>query len=117
MRLPLPAVAPPAALTIFVIQRCQLLTPQSHSLSPLENLPFKLRRAAEKNCNSQSDETDLVFDGDSYVGDGKYMILTNMLCDEPQVSEEFLWSIASSIYHLFQQGLQMGWGRKSNKIV
>ncbi len=51
MRLPLLTVAPPADPTIFVIQRCQLLTPQSHSPSPLENLPADHRSAA-KTCNS-----------------------------------------------------------------
>lgn len=71
MRLPLPAVAPPAAPTIFVIQRCQLLTPQSHSLSPLENLPFKLRRAAGKKnvIPKVMRQTLLLFDGGSNVGD------------------------------------------------
>lgn len=76
MRLPLLAVAPPAAPAIFVIQRCQLLTPQSHSPSPLENLPAKLTRAAGDqgggNAIPQSDETDTfaLFDDRSNVGDG-----------------------------------------------
>lgn len=73
MRLPLLAVAPPAAPTISVIQRCQLLTPQSHSSSPLENLPSLLRRAAKKQTYKQKKPSLALFDNRSNVGDGKLL--------------------------------------------
>lgn len=70
MRLPLLAVAPPAALTISVIQRCQMLTPQSHSPSPSENIPID-HRSATKPVFPQSDEADssAPFDSRAKVGD------------------------------------------------
>lgn len=66
MRLPLPAVAPPAAPTISVIQRCQLLTPQSHSSSPLK----KCILPAQESCKEKQNSLVLC-DIRSNVGDGK----------------------------------------------